>query len=126
MRNYPSKNDNKLTRLFVLVVVFTTSSCATLFVRSESTDKSKHVYPATVSDANFFWDCSIKGDPPFKLADSKVKTQPFFRAGYGVAAVIDLPFSIVSDTIMLPVDLHRSLTPTEEDEKINASENDYL
>jgi|GEM_PF-3493985 len=92
--------------LICLSAAVLTSGCATLFVRSESTVDSKHVYPATVFDAQIFWECGIKGEPPMAMPDPAYRSKPLTRFAFGVGSVIDLPFSIVTDTIMLPVDLY--------------------
>lgn len=83
------------------------TGCTTLYMRSESTGVTKHVYPATVFDAQCFWKLGIKGEPPLAMPDSATRSRPLTRAALGVGSVIDLPFSIVSDTVMLPVDLYR-------------------
>lgn len=108
--------------LMCLAVAVMTSGCATLFVRSESTVDSKHVYPATVFDAQCFWECGIKAEPPLALADPAIRSKPLTRVAFGVGSVVDLPFSIVSDTVMLPIDFSRlerqSETPDTNGEQI--------
>ena len=85
--------------------VMITSGCATAFVRSEST---QHVFPATAFDAQFFWEVGVKGEPLFVMADSNYRNGPVARLAYSVGAIIDLPFSIAFDTILLPIDLIHS------------------
>jgi uncharacterized protein YceK len=88
-----------------------TSGCATAFVRSESTVDPQHVYPATAFDGEFFWKAGVKGEPLFATVDPKDRNGPVTRIAYGVGAIIDLPFSIVFDTVLLPLDLTRSKAP---------------
>ena len=84
-----------------------TSGCATSFVRSESTDKPQHVFPATACDGQFFWHAGVKGEPLFAMADPNARINPVGRFVYGLGSIIDLPFSILFDTILLPLDLSR-------------------
>ena len=106
----------QLTKAFhvmAAVSVLVTSGCATAFVRSKSTVAPKHVFPATTFDAQFFWDAGVKGEPLFATVDRQ-KNNPAARLAYGVGGIIDLPFSIVFDTILLPVDLSRHRAATED------------
>ena len=88
-------------------MVLLTSGCATVFVRSKSTLDPEHVFPATTFDAEFFWNAGVKGEPLFATVDPKQKNNPVARLAYGVGGILDFPFSIVFDTILLPVDLSR-------------------
>ena len=83
------------------------SSCATVFVRSDSAGEPAHVFPATKFDAKFFWSAGIKGEPLLAPADPNEKNSPGGRLAYGTGAIIDCPFSVVSDVILLPSDLIR-------------------
>jgi uncharacterized protein YceK len=84
-----------------------TSGCATVFVRSKSTVDPQHVFPATAFDGQFFWQSGIKGEPLFVTVDPKERLNPVARFACGVGSIIDLPFSIVFDTLLLPFDLSR-------------------
>ena len=95
----------KVIRTVVLMSVLLTSGCATALIRSDGIADSEHVYPATVVDAQLFSEVGIKGKPLFASTDPKTRTGPVNRLAYGVGAVIDMPFSIVFDTVLLPVDL---------------------
>jgi uncharacterized protein YceK len=94
--------------------VLITSGCATAFVRSKNTAVPEPVFPATTFDAQFFWESGVKGEPLFATNDPKVKNGPLARLAYGLGGIIDLPFSIVFDTILLPFDLSRPKTPAED------------
>lgn len=83
------------------------SGCATALVRSKDAVEHRHVYPATVLDAKFFWDAGLKGEPLFVSADPKARNGPVKRVAYGVGAIVDAPFSVAFDTLLLPVDLMR-------------------
>ena len=90
-----------------------TSGCATAFVRTGSTVDPQLVFPATTFDAEFFWETGVKGKPLFTGFDPNDRNGPVARMAYSVGAIIDLPFSIAFDTILLPVDLTRSKAPSE-------------
>jgi uncharacterized protein YceK len=94
--------------------VVITSGCATAFVRSENTVDPQQVYPATAFDGQMFWKAGVKGEPLFATVDPKDRSAPVTRIAYGVGAIIDLPFSIVFDTVLLPLDLTRSSASAED------------
>ena len=83
------------------------SSCAAVFVRSESAAEPGQVFPATRFDAEFFWDGAIKGEPPLVTADPSLKNSPAERLAFGAGAIIDCPLSLATDVILLPADLLR-------------------
>jgi uncharacterized protein YceK len=87
------------------------SGCASVFVRSKNTVEPDHVFPATAFDGQFFWSAGVKGEPLLATADVREKNKPMVRLAYGAGALIDLPFSVAFDTLLLPVDLIRSGTP---------------
>src|SRR5436190_676186 len=88
------------------------SGCATVFMRLQSNSHPEQVFPATTFDAGFFWDAAVKGEPLFARLNSDQKNGPVARLAYGVGSIIDLPFSIAFDTLLLPLDL---LRPKKED-----------
>ena len=98
----------KLVCVATTAAVLMTSGCATVLVRSPGADDGEHVFPATVFDAEMFWEVGVKGEPLFEMADRDAKSSPFARFAYGLGAIIDMPFSIAFDTILLPVDLVRA------------------
>ena len=88
------------------------SSCATTIVRTESRPHSTPVYPATAFDGEFVWETSVKGRPlaPTCLLHRLLKQDcpkngPIGRLAALAAGIIDLPFSLVSDTLVLPKDI---------------------
>ena len=84
-----------------------TSGCATAFVRSPDSVHSGHVFPATTFDAEFFWRAGIQGEPLLATADPNARNGAVERVAYTFGAIIDFPFSVAFDTILLPVDLIR-------------------
>jgi len=97
------------------------SNCATVIVRSDSAAESVHVFPATKFDAEAFWVMGVKGEPPLTMADPSLKNSPGERLAYGAGAVIDCPFSVVTDVILLPSDLIR-IGRSKEEKKIEEGE----
>lgn len=100
----------KVFRLIAAASVLMMNSCATAFLRSEGTATPKQAFPATTFDGQWFWRLGIKGEPmmssvnPKELKPSE-RTSPLWRLTCGVGGLIDLPFSVVSDTLLLPMDL---------------------
>jgi len=82
--------------------------CATSVVRSNSSVNTRHVFPATALDAEFFWKSGIKGETLFAATDPNDRNSGGVRFAYGLGTIIDTPFSIMVDTLLLPVDLARS------------------
>ena len=104
---------HRLTKVFRIMgatSLLITSGCATVFVRSKSIVDPQHVFPATAFDGQFFWRSGIQGEPLFATVDPKERLNPVARFACGVGSIIDLPFSIVFDTILLPFDLSRGRT----------------
>ena len=101
----------KLVELMGAVSLVATGGCATALIRSDGHVDPGHVYPATILDAQFFWDSGVRGKPLFATADPAVRNGPVARLGYCIGAIVDTPFSILFDTVLLPVDLIRSGTP---------------
>ena len=95
----------KLTSSFACMLAM--SSCATVFVRSDGVSPPTKIFPATVLDAEAFWFWSVKGEPLFIMGDPNQKNNLGERLAYGAGAVIDCPFSVVSDVIYLPTDIVR-------------------
>ena len=107
---------------FVLSVLclLVMGSCATVIVRSDSGAEPGHVFPATKFDAEAFWAAGVKGEPPITMADPNLRIGPGERLAYGAGSIIDMPFSVVSDVILLPPDLIR-IGSTKEKEKSEAN-----
>lgn len=82
-------------------------SCATSYVRSDVSSTSTGLYPATKFNAEAIVETGFKGEPLFEMEDPNYKEPTSTRALTGVGSLIDLPFSIVTDTLFLPLDLKR-------------------
>jgi uncharacterized protein YceK len=104
-------------------LVMMTSGCATAFVRSKDTVETHHVFPATRFDGEFFWESGVKGEPLFVEVDGEKRNNPVARCAYMLGAIIDMPFSIAFDTLLLPVDLARGELSKEESEPATLSAN---
>jgi len=110
-----------LSRILLALCTVFASSCATSFVRSDSADHPEHIYPATVFDAGFIWDAGIKGNPLIGREDLEDKIDPLTRVVFVAGGFIDLPFSLLFDTVFLPHDLSR---PSASDESNQLGEQD--
>lgn len=104
----------ELVRVATAAGALMTSGCATVLVRSPGAGAPEHVFPATVFDAQMFWEAGVKGEPLFVRVDPDEKNNPFARVASGLGSIIDAPFSIAFDTILLPVDVIRAKRPVEE------------
>src|ERR1041385_5941497 len=109
----------KSVRIIGAASVLIMSGCATAFVRSKSTVDPQHVFPATTFDAKFFWNSGVKGEPLFATVEPNDRTGPARRLAYGAGGIIDLPFSLVFDIVLLPFDLSRQKTSSEDDDTKN-------
>jgi len=101
-------------RVTVVICSALLSSCATSFVRSDDA-APKHLYPATAFDAEFFWETGIKGMPMVEMADRDYREPTSTRVLSCFAALIDLPVSLLTDTLFLPLDLKRMGDDDDED-----------
>ena len=99
-----------------VVLLTLTTGCATVFVRSESTVPPEHVFPATTFDAQFLWHNGLKGEPLLAATDPNARSGPPARMAYTLGAVLDFPFSVAFDTILVPMDLIRARGPAENTE----------
>jgi uncharacterized protein YceK len=95
----------QVVRVLALASVVITSGCATALVRDSG--ERKHAFPATTVDAEFLWDCGVKGKPLFGTLDREKRSDAGTRVARSIGAIVDLPFSIATDTILLPFDLLR-------------------
>jgi uncharacterized protein YceK len=110
---------HQIKLLLTVSCILAMCSCATVIVRSDNAPPC-HVFPATKFDAEAFWAMGVKGEPPLTMADPSLKNGPGERLAYGAGAVIDCPFSVVTDLIFLPSDLIR--IGQSKDEKKNPGE----
>jgi uncharacterized protein YceK len=84
-----------------------TGGCATINSRQSGPEKKEGVYPGIRYDAEFFWLC-VTGNSVFQTHSSGWVV-PF--AGYTIIPLltaVDMPISIVTDTLLLPFDIHQS------------------
>lgn len=81
----------------VILLLFTLSGCATSLCRSQMLGCPKYLYPATVTNY-YFVDMFTKKDvDPHWI--------PLVTIVYFLS-LVDLPFSLTSDSIFLPYDLY--------------------
>ena len=97
--------------LVVLMLGYWCAGCGTILMRRDRIDKGipidSRVYPATTFDLMCIAECS------HAVVDRGHTHMPLDHALFGViVGVIDLPVSLVVDTVMLPWDLASS--PREE------------
>jgi uncharacterized protein YceK len=88
--------------------VLTTSGCGTIMSRPKPFEVEDGLYPAIRTDGLAFWSC-VTGDSLFQEKGGCLIS----AAGYTVIPllfVVDMPISIVTDTVMLPFDIHRKKT----------------
>ncbi len=116
-RHMKSQRLSKAIQSLAAAVLALTGGCATVFVRSENTVQSQRVFPTTAFDAQFLWHSGFKGEPWFAATDPSERNGPAARMAYTLGAVVDFPFSVVFDTILVPVDLIRSGAPAENRDK---------
>ena len=95
-------------------VTLTCGGCATAFLRSDGPADSRQVYPATKFDGQIFWSAAVKGEPLYVSVDPNERNGALTRVAHGIGAIVDLPFSIVFDTMFLPLDLSRPAPPAKE------------
>jgi uncharacterized protein YceK len=113
-RKMQARHLTTIVHLLAVLGIAMTSGCATSFVRSQDTSGPAHVFPASSLDAWCFWHCGIRGKPLFATTDPNSRSHPFTRVSFGVGATTDIPISILSDTILLPLDMTRSRTSRDE------------
>lgn len=94
--------------LTTLIVALALSGCGTIIGRGKQNwaGIEMGVYPATRTDAFLFWTC-LTGNSVFQTHSSGLAAP---IAGYTViplCSLVDLPISLVTDTAMLPFDVHR-------------------
>ena len=97
------------------------SGCATYVVRSCPADAPKGVYPATRSDvtgAVHYWQNRMS----LFWSDAPSKPNLAEKVLFAIFAIVDLPISVVTDTVMLPGDLRTGCTQTKEIQAIGSFE----
>lgn len=101
--------------LALLALAVCSTSCATAFVRSDPPDT---VYPATQLDAGLILQSGIQGNPVLPSPRGERNSLPG-RIVMTLGGLVDLPFSLVTDTLLFPFDLYRTTSspePMEESE----------
>lgn len=91
------------------------SSCSTAFVRGGGDDGFERFYPATTFNAGLVWEASIKGNLPIAMAEDEEKAPIVSRLMFLVGGVVDLPFSVAFDTLLLPWDIARYFVRSDDD-----------
>lgn len=107
-----------LKALALLALAICINSCATAFVRSDPPDS---VYPATEFDLVAIGKGGVKGDPPFAAAPGERSSVPA-RIIITLGGLIDLPYSLVFDTLFLPFDVYRLTSSPEEESGADESD----
>ena len=112
-----------MRRLLPLIVVFTflSTGCATIYDRAPGGLHYPGTYPATRLDAEMLRDLyrnPLHGPPPFLW--------PLYWALYTPFIVLDFAPSVITDTVMLPFDLHDSRTKEDEQkERVQPADQDH-
>jgi hypothetical protein len=110
------------TRFFILLSFFILTSCATTVVRtgfphplSEDDQELMKFYPATIMDGSAIYIAVSPGLEEESILKSVWKRRVFLFIG----GLIDMPFSLISDTVLLPYDIYIFLKrPNDNDDKI--------
>jgi len=106
-------------------------SCMTTMVRSDERPSPEKTYEATRGDLAFLWEAGVKGEPLFYGIPANQSVQDYqppktgflSRLTISMGCLIDLPFSIISDTLFLPFDLFLPKKTSQGDEEVAAPEN---
>ena len=110
-----------IQRSFAVSLLLVTSGCGTIMSRPKPFEVQDGLYPATRTDGCLFWAC-ITGNSVFQ---EKSTGWFILLAGYTVVPLCflaDMPISFVTDTVMLPVDIHQSKERQQTDLLDNARE----
>jgi uncharacterized protein YceK len=93
----------------LLIGMLCISGCvATAVVRTQPEKPPPGLYPATKLDCGcFIWGVGIKGSKSGSPEDTE-RAGPLQRVSAILFGVIDLPFSIVLDTVFIPWDVSRA------------------
>ncbi|MHA1574727.1 MAG: YceK/YidQ family lipoprotein [Alphaproteobacteria bacterium] len=98
-----------ITIIFILILtLISMSGCATSMARSEEIGQ-RGIYPATFINCGMICLFCISGGPFLMEEINNVWVSPIFILGN----TVDLPISIVSDTLFLPLDICCYLPPIE-------------
>jgi hypothetical protein len=107
-------------RLFVLLNIFILTSCATTVVRTGFPHSlSKHdqelmrFYPATILDGGSIYLALSPGLEKEPILESVWKRRVILFIG----GLIDMPFSLISDTVILPYDIYLFVKRPDDEER---------
>ncbi len=91
--------------IIVLIAVFliNLSGCATIMLGLEDRNRKAKVYPATFANGELICECCSEKGAPFLMG----YISGWARIPVILANTVDLPISITSDTLLLPVDVYR-------------------
>jgi uncharacterized protein YceK len=99
------------TALAAVAVAATLSGCATAYMRTDLSGRNpKGLYPATRADVvGAYRYCANKSDPfgGWRGAGTPSHPNPLEKVLWVTVSVIDLPISLVTDTVCLPWDLSK-------------------
>ncbi len=110
----PSVIMHKTGLLIGVICAILLSNCATSYVRSDVDSSPGGLYPATKFNGEAIVGTGLKGEPLFEMEDPDYREPTSTRVLTGVGSLIDLPFSIVTDTLFLPLDIKRSMDESDE------------
>ena len=104
-----------IINILIVVLLMKLSGCATILFRQECLSNDgfgewAKIYPATLFNCGFIYICCTEGAPMFG-GNMYLLSPPFILAN-----TIDLPISITSDTLFLPLDVYRWNCPKKPDE----------
>ena len=103
------------TALAAVAIAAMLSGCATAYMRTDlSGRKPKGLYPATRADVvGAYRYCANKSDPfgGWRGAGTPSHPNPLEKLLWVTFSVIDLPISLVTDTVCLPWDLSQKKEP---------------
>jgi len=95
-----------IINILITLILINLSGCATCLFRhdcfsNEGFGEWAKIYPATIFNGGFIYICSTKG-APFFGGNIYLLSPPYILGN-----TIDLPISITSDTLFLPLDVYR-------------------
>ncbi len=102
------------------------SGCATGLVRTQPEKPPPGLYPATKLDCGcFIWGVGIRGSSSGSPEDAQ-RAGPLQRVMATLCGVLDLPFSLVTDTVFIPSDIRRIQQHKKRDVPIEQKSQDEL
>jgi len=92
-----------IINILIAVFLLNLSGCATIMLGLEERNSWNKIYPATFGDCEILRDCFSEKGVPFYFG----YIDGWARAPVILINTVDLPISITSDTLLLPVDIYR-------------------